>query len=345
MKHAMILCLALLASACAHVERLFDGQPGGVVQPGGDTAGYFFQLENDSIAPGNRDKYYTQGLRWQKTFANRPGVDTFADKLCSTVKFCEGFNYRPVWSSGVGQTMYTPDDITITTTQPFDRPWAGFIYLDNTLRLVELKPVDPTRRIDKRTQLVFELQTGHIGKKSGADWAQSGLHAIIDSPKPTWVDQLERPVAAELIYFWNRRYGTRFIDFLPYAGGAAGSTMVYANAGAHVRVGRNLSGFMNTGPMQATFAAGDTTRPPWEWWFYVGGNAAYIPYNYFLSEGDIEPRRRVRDVMAGASLRFRSYRLTYNFVRRGREFDHPLAPPFGAHDYGSLVLSYELVIP
>jgi hypothetical protein len=336
-RSSLSLCvwLLVLASGCTHVRKVFDGPPGGVAS--GDTAGYFFQEENDSIAPGNRDKFYTQGLRWGKTFTRNPDlVAKIGTGFCA--RFCSGFNYRPLWTSGVAQTMYTPDDVAVPVPQPFDRPWAGFIYLDNTVRLVEDTP-------QPRTQLVLELKTGSIGKRSGAQWAQSALHELIGAAHPEWPDQLERHVAIELTYLWNRRYGNGHVDVLPFAGGALGNTMVYTTAGTHVRLGWNLGGFLNTGPMQGTFALGGSERPPTEGFLYLGGAASYIPYNYFLSRGEIEPKRRVHDLMAGASFRYRSYRVTYNFVRRSREFEHPLAPKFSAHDYGSLVLSYELIIP
>ena len=330
-----IVLLVVLAAGCAHVQRIFDGQPGGIAT--GTTAGIFIQEENDSIAPGNRDKFYTQGLRWGKTFNRNPQtVDRIASAVCNAV--CRDFSFETVWTSGIAQTMFTPDDISIEAPQPYDRPWAGFIYLDNTLRLVDDSP-------DPKTQIVIELQTGTIGRKSGADWAQAALHSVIGADHPTWHDQLERPLGVELIYTWNRRFGNEHVDLLPFAGGAVGTTMLYANAGAQVRLGWNLSSFFNTAPMQGTLAVGGQGRPSFEGWVYAGGNATFIPYNYFLRAGDIEPKRRVRDLMAGASVRYRSYRLTYNLVRRSREFSHPLGPQFSAHDYGSFVLSYELVIP
>ena len=38
-----------------------------IVQPGQKWAGWAFQEENDVLAPGNNDKYYTQGLRFSRT--------------------------------------------------------------------------------------------------------------------------------------------------------------------------------------------------------------------------------------------------------------------------------------
>jgi Uncharacterized protein conserved in bacteria (DUF2219) len=149
------------------------------------------------------------------------------------------------------------------------------------------------------------------------------------------------------MYLWNRRIDlTRHLDVLPFAGGAAGNTMTYVNAGGHARFGWNKSPFFNTGAMQGTFAgAFSADRPTKEGWVYVGAQAAFIPYNYFLSGGEIEPREGVVDLMYGFSVRYRSYRLTYNFIRRSREFDHPANPMSSAHEYGSIVLSYELIMP
>lgn len=331
--------LALTASGCSFLK---DHQNAG----SGKGSGFFFQEENDSIAPGNRDKSYTQGLRWAKAINpawNEPRFQAAKDavdvKLCKVLR-CTQLPHQVLWSTGIAQTMFTPDDITKEEPQPFDRPWVGFLYLDNTLRLTDT-------RTDARHQHVIELQTGVIGSASGARWAQSALHALIGSPHPIpgWQNQLSRP-GLELIYLRNWRFARKYAELQPFVGGAAGTTMVYGNGGAYLRIGKNITKFFNTGPMQANLAGGDNNeRPKWEYWVYAGYDARLVPYNFFLSKGDIDVEKRVSDRLLGASVRLYSYRLTYNHVRRSKEFSHPLGPQYPNHTFGSVMLSYELIIP
>jgi len=343
MKAAALSLILLAATACTTARNFVNEHINDVAE--GETAGNFIQEENDLFAlvkrdtAGEGDEFYTQGLRWGKTFnpKHNPRAVRWVEKKLQEEVFKQ-FAFGTVWTIGIAQTMFTPDRIDVDGPQPHDRPWAGYIYLDNTLRLVDDAP-------DPKTQIVLEVQTGTIGKRSGAEWAQSALHAVRNLAHPTWHDQLERGVAIEAIYLWNRRlWGTDHYDVLPFAGGAAGTTQIYANIGAHARLGWNLRGFMNTGPMGGTFAVGGNERPATDGFVYIGGQGALVPYNYFLSRGDFKRELRVHDWLWGASLRVGNFRLTGNFVRRSREHSHPRGPQYDGHPYGSLVFSYELAL-
>lgn len=97
--------------------------------------------------------------------------------------FDENFIPEKIWSIGIGQNIYTPNDITIPTPQLNDRHWSGLLYLDNSLHLIDK---DETKRH------VIELQAGIVGRASGARWAQATVHEIINSPEPVgWPNQLK----------------------------------------------------------------------------------------------------------------------------------------------------------
>lgn len=341
MRKAVRLGMLLLTAAawgCGTWHHLTQGDQ----TAQGKTAGFFFQEENDSIAPGNRDKFYTQGLRLGKTVnpAENPAlVESAANRACVLLR-CSEQSTRTIWTTGVAQILFTPDDITIAAPQPHDRPWAAFLYLDNTLRITENNP-----GVAPHWQHVLELQSGIIGPEAGGRWAQGALHDQINSPRPAgWGNQIPTRVGLQLIYLYNRRFAAKYADLLPFAGGGAGNTMVYANAGTFVRLGANMSTFMTTGVMQGTLLGGNSTRPNWEGWVYGGIDARYVGYNLFLDRGAIRLKHDNHDLLFGASGRYRNYRVTYNTVRRGREFTDPLGPPFRQHNFGSLVLSYELIL-
>lgn len=342
-----VLFVAMVASSalCQQIN-----PPEDFVQ--GRWAGWIFQEENDVLAPGNTDKYYTQGLRYSKVRnpkQNWAPIDCFGDWFVQ--RFDNQLNAANVWSIGLGQNIYTPDDITNPNPQMNDRPWGAFLYIDNTLQIID-KDAESRRHL-------FELQTGIVGPGAAGRWAQSTIHHWIGSAHPKgWSNQLKNEPGVNLIYSYDRRYSQRYVNFVdtdlqPYAGGSLGTVMTYADAGALVRLGHNNTGFLN-GALRASAVRTNFNgnRPPWEFYVYGGAEGRAVGHNIFLSGGtfrqipiEIEPRRFVYDIIAGASLRYRRWRLTYNHVTRSSEFTHPLAAGNGRQKFGSIVLSVERIIP
>lgn len=312
-------------------------------------AGWAFQEENDVLSRTNVDKYYTQGLRFSMTRnpANNPAlVDKAADAFLRT--FNPGFfgSAKNVWALGIGQNIYTPDDITRTAPQLNDRHWGGFLYISNVLQIVD---VNETQRH------VIELQTGIVGPASGARFAQAKIHELIDSAPPVgWPNQLRNEPGVNMIYQRDWRFilskRPLDLDVQPFVGGSLGNVMTYGAAGAIARLGKNNTGFLN-GALKATAASNFSgTRPPLEGWVYAGVQGRAVAHNIFLSGGflrdvpsELETERFVYDLMTGFSVRYRRWRLTYNLVRRSAEFDHPLAIGDGKQQYGSVVLSVERI--
>jgi len=312
-------------------------------------SGWAFQEENDVLTQTNVDKFYTQGLRFSLTRNprnNPPWVDKVADAFVN--KFDPTFIATPrVWSIGLGQNIYTPDDITITTPQLNDRHWGGFLYIDNTLQIIDTAE-------EKRH--VIELQTGIVGPASGARWAQATLHKIIGSAPPVgWPNQLKNEPGVNVIYEYDRRIIINSlkpldVDVQPFAGGSLGNVMTYGTLGVIARAGKNNTGFLN-GALRATAASNFSgSRPKWEGWVYAGAAGRAVAHNIFLSGGffqqvpsEIKTERLVYDLMTGFSVRYRRWRLTYNLVRRSREFTHPLAVGDGKQQFGSVVLSVERI--
>ena len=311
-------------------------------------SGWAFHEENDVLTQTNVDKFYTQGLRLSLTRnprKNPPAIDKVADAFLNA--FDESFMSAPrVWAVGIGQNIYTPDDITIATPQLNDRHWGGFLYISNVLQIVD-------KAETKRH--VIELQTGIVGPGSGARFAQTKIHELIDSAPPVgWPNQLRNEPGVNAIYEYDRRIIALDepidVDVQPFAGASLGNVMTYATAGVVARAGWNNTGFLN-GALRATAASNFSgTRPKLEGWVYVGAQGRAVAHNIFLSGGffrevpsEIETKRLVYDLMSGFSVRYRRWRLTYNLVRRSREFEHPLAVGDGKQQYGSVVLSVERI--
>jgi lipid A 3-O-deacylase len=130
-----------------------------------------FTIENDIIAGTDRD--YTNGalVSYVGPSNNLPLVGRIVrdnlDWLTTAKKWHMAY--------GVGQNMYTPQDITTTTPDPADRPYAGFLYGSIGIAADRRDSDGELRQLD-----VLALDVGIVGKGSLAEQAQKFVHKAID---------------------------------------------------------------------------------------------------------------------------------------------------------------------
>lgn len=317
-----------------------------------------FQTENDVYDLSNAtDEHYTNGLRllglrrpgtgpkWAQKLADRLG-DKLLPKAKATLNSV-GF--------ALGQSIYTPEDIATTALIPDDRPYAGYLYGSLLLQVT-----------DGSRQHAFELQLGLVGPNSGAEWTQIQFHKLIGSGDPRgWDNQLPNEPTVELVYRFSRCFGSEKRDFVPHAGGALGTVMVMADAGFTARAGFNITGFpipdvpvtfpqpdlraASAAPARATCrpTVPKTTRPDWEAYVFAGADGRAVAHNIFLdgtvfsSSHSVDKENFVYDLRAGVSVRYKSFRFNYTFIRRSREFSPPQGANDGVHEFGSISLGVE----
>ncbi len=330
-RSAVVLAVAL---ACLPAALMAQDPPRWVT--------WMFQGENDAIAISDpSDEHYTNGIRLlglrHPELAPR-WAERFADRWCGWA--CPN---RPMLPPSVGfavgQNFYTPEDLSIRDLIPDDRPYAGWLY---GAALLEITDVELSR------QHAFELQLGIIGPESGAEWVQTELHDLIDSQPPLgWDNQLPTEPAINLIYRYRRRVGGSHLDLVPHVGGALGTVMVTANAGATVRAGWNISAFPQN-LIPTTAAPTDTgERPKWELYLFAGAEGRAVAHNVFLDgtlfsdSHSVDKEDFVYDLTGGLSLRYKNWRFQYTFVRRSEEFSPRRPGSDGIHDYGSVSIGVE----
>lgn len=306
---------------------------------------FIFEGENDAIALfSGSDEHYTNGVRFfglrHPDFAPR-WVDRFSDWFC-------GWACRQVpltansFGFAFGQNIYTPDDISIPELIPEDRPYAGWLYAALLLQITD----DALTR-----QHAFELQLGVIGPEAGGEWVQSKVHELIDDEPPLgWDNQLPSEPGINFIYRYRRSLwresSKRHFDVVPHFGGALGTVMVMANAGATVRAGWNISGFPQT-EIPTTAESTGLERKKWEFYVFAGVDGRAVAHNIFLDgtvfhdSHSVDKEDFVYDLRAGFSLRYKSWRFHYAFVRRSEEFSPRRGRYGGLHDYGSIALGVE----
>ena len=304
-----------------------------------------FLIDNDTWA--KTDRYYTNGFKFGGA-AHLGGIFRLpaAAALRITRPTEEPDAFGGVF---VGQNMYTPKLISVVEPQPFDRPWAAWLYIGTLLQVVQ-----PNGKVLDSV----EFDIGMVGPAALGEEIQTKVHELVGASKPRgWHNQLPNEPGFLLAYLHKRKYGTSDVDVIPHAGLTLGTVLTLARAGGTVRLGRNLSGF---GPdriepggalLQNTRAHLDKAgRPSWEYYVFAGADLRFVAYNIFLDgtvfrdSPSVERRPYVHDLSFGVSMRYRAFRMTLSHVQRSEEFSTALGGG-GKQSFYALSLAYEPAPP
>ena len=281
-------------------------------------------IENDSFGAGT-DRYYTNGIKIGGGVSAEPIIEhlfkTPAENILRNVSPQLGEVHFGLF---LGQNLYTPRRITTPLPQPFDRPWAAWLYVSGVAQSVA----------GNRLQTV-ELALGMVGPAALGKPIQTEWHKLVSADKPLgWHNQLGNEPGVLLAYLQKRRYGPDSgVQIVPHFGATFGNIMTLARVGGIVRFGRNMSGF---GPdtiepggamLQRTRNEDESPRGhnP-EWYLFAGFDARLVGRNIFLDgntfrdSASVDSRKFVHDLKAGLSLRLAPLRMSITHVERSPEF-------------------------
>lgn len=288
-----------------------------------------FQLyiENDSFGRGT-DRYYTNGLKVGGGINADPLIERLlqspAESVLQRVSSRLGEVHVGLF---LGQNLYTPRRLTVSQAQPFDRPWAGWLYIGGVAQSV----------LGNRLQTV-ELDVGIVGPAAMGKFVQTEWHNLIGADHPEgWSNQLRNEPGILLAYLEKWRYGpTTGVQAVPHFGITVGNVMTLARAGGIVRFGRNMSGF---GPdtiepggamLQRTrLTDRQAVSGEREWYVFAGVDARLVARNIFLDGNtfrdgpSVERRPFVYDFKTGFSTRIAPFRISFTHVLRSEEFTTP----------------------
>ena len=242
----------------------------------------------------------------------------------------------------LGQSIYTPRDISRYDLIEDDRPYAGYIYLS----------MDYHQKSDdgqKWSQMdTAEVQIGIVGPSSLAEDAQKFVHRTRNLQRPNgWdhqlKDELGITLAFERKWLYHPTHHHRFcIDFMPHAGVALGNVMTYLNGGFEIRGGWNIPRSFSVSKIRPAGSAWSTVDCTFSIYLFavVDGRIVlrdiFLDGNTFKDSHHVDKEPLIGDVSTGITARFHRLSLSFANTHRTREFKEQ--PKH--HGYSSITLSY-----
>lgn len=283
------------------------------VMPGAGAAqNWTLTLINDNDAYYNiGDEHYTNGLYASLTTPPRPG---------------DGDSNRR-YSVFLGQSMFTPEDLSLDLPDPHDRPYAGWLY--GGVRMY----TESAALLDR-----VELKLGIVGPSSGADAVQRWWHALHifgGIPPVGWSHQLgdEPGVVLGAQRTWRVTLTEGLLDgeLLPEANLALGNVFTYAGVGASLRAGRNLRADWGPPAIEPALQGSDfvdrDAAGSFAWYIFAGIEGRAIARNIFLDGNTFRDSPRVSreafvaDYNIGAAVIGGPLAFRLSYTERTREFD------------------------
>lgn len=148
--------------------------------------------------------------------------------------------FDDLYSFSVGQEMYTPSNITVSTIQRQDRPYAGWLYVSSGLTTVD---------VVRARKLTSSVSIGVIGPASLAAETQSTIHRWVNAHPPEgWGNQVQNALGLSYAVRYEARPFPqlhRSFDLISLVEGHAGTITNYAGGGFTLRIGQFNNYFQN----------------------------------------------------------------------------------------------------
>jgi lipid A 3-O-deacylase len=310
------------------------------------TQSIFF--ENDLF--NGTDSNYTNGVKYSLI---SPDLSPHAEQghfprkvleLIHKIPFLRdsGPEYSHKAEFSLGQSMYTPADISRSDLIRDDRPYAGWTYVGMAYH----RKTAFEEHIDFLDSV--EIQMGIVGPQSYAEETQTLVHELrnIDTAKG-WDHQLKNEpglvVAFERKWLFSPDFaGLLKPDAIAHAGAAIGNVATYFNSGLELRYGWNLP--RNFGASLIRPAGSTRFSPDKNPSLYLFGaiNGKYVLRDIFLDGNtftdshSIDKEHWVADLAAGVTVSYKNLMLTLTHVTRTKEF----VGQDDSHNFGSLTLTF-----
>jgi lipid A 3-O-deacylase len=311
------------------------------------------QFENDLFGNRKTDHDYTHGTRF--SYLSGPTKQQWIKDLASKIPYFvrDEDNADIRVNLSLGQSIFTPDDITVPTPQPKDRPYAGWLY--GGAGVISRGVDDGGSRLGIKR---LELDVGFIGPIALARESQTVVHSAFGFRKPKgWGNQL--PNEFDFVFYGERLWGPYDLlppvnvpvlgelrmDIAPHIGGALGTVFTYAATGLTLRLGTNLHETWSPPRIRpslpgAEFYEGDGVKG----YIFAAGEVRAVARNIFLdgatftSTQSVKKQPVVFDAQVGFTLVLGPMQLSFTNIFRTREYNEQPQPD----DFGAVSVSFAL---
>jgi lipid A 3-O-deacylase len=284
--------------------------------------------ENDLLV--KTDRHYTQGAKVSSLYADDTLPGWLASLSQSIPRIGMGDHGPNKYGYELGQSIFTPADLTATHLLKHDRPYAGWLYTGMILQRRGMLDEWPVLEN-------FQVDVGIIGPDSLAEDTQIGVHEFRGFEIPRgWRNQLHDEPGLALKYqrswiFSPSSEGPRWVDLIPQAGLSLGNVETSFRAGTQFRLGVNLPNDFGV----STITSLGTTGGGWSekqstsrYGFYVFGAAeswtvlytVFLDGNTFRRSPSVDKRPFVAEVRYGAVLVLNRFELALTYVFRTPQF-------------------------
>lgn len=304
-------------------------------------------VENDSLSSGDDDNY-TSGIKLAYVSPSA-GVPDWLEGAGGFTRPISGAN-PDFWGVAIGQSLFTPEDISAVPAPAEQHPYAGWLYVQLMVG------VEEHRENGRRGRFLdtYELEFGVVGPSAMGEEAQRGIHQILGAPEPLgWDSQLQDEFAFAGSFDRRWRAVRLFGDFLggleadltPSAGVTLGTLRTEARIGAIARIGQRIDNDYGPPRVRPSLSGVEHfTGGPLSWSIFAGAQGRAVAHNLFLDGNtyrdsvSVDRTPYVGDFQTGFSVSAGDWRLAYTYVWRTEEFESQEAE----QNFGALALSWRL---
>ncbi len=291
-----------------------------------------FYIENDIFFS---DRYYTNGIKLLYTGS---GDDFYTSKVqfgLLRMFIPESKDSQVYQTVSLGQNMYVPSSINDSAPPLWDRPYAGWLYLNGGAHIARENSLDS-----------LAVSLGIVGPFSFAEQIQKNFHSITDCDTPMgWDTQIDDEFGFIASYSHIQRIlrqdflNNLSSDFLVSFGGDLGNVLIQGTVRAFLRFGYNLP--YDFSPTRIDYDSSNDIRwmhpvddENWHCLFYIGGAFRFVGRNIALNGNtfkhgrEVTPEWMVYELMSGVSTRYNTVQLDLNWTLQTAEFTTQSYQPF-----------------
>jgi hypothetical protein len=247
---------------------------------------FVVQEENDLVV--RTDRHYTQGIR--VSYVHSEGrLPPWLGAPFRVLPDIGGEDEPERVGFSIGQSIFTPGDISVAELLPHDRPYAGWLYGG----LILQRRGALSRRWSGQESLEFHV--GVVGPESLAEEAQTWIHEIrhFDLPQG-WDNQLETEPGLAVRYQRSWRYATPRsapeglgLDVIPYFGSSLGNVDTSLRAGGTFRFGLNVPDDFGVQTIHSLSSPSGgwpegSVRKGWGYYLFARAEGSWVLYTTFL---------------------------------------------------------------